>query len=114
MSVHAATPKKITTHTLQEMKHAGQKISMLTAYDYSMARIVDEAGIDVIVAQLSQRFAVALPECLEHHLIGALCPIQKSGDVEPWIGRGDFAQAGFQGARDVLSRPHRGEGEQQR
>jgi 3-methyl-2-oxobutanoate hydroxymethyltransferase len=49
MSVHAASPKKITTHTLQEMKHNGQKISMLTAYDYSMARIVDEAGIDVIL-----------------------------------------------------------------
>lgn len=49
MSVHAAAPKKITTHTLQEMKLAGQKISMLTAYDYSMARIVDEAGIDVIL-----------------------------------------------------------------
>ena len=49
MSVHHTAPKKITTHTLQEMKHAGQKISMLTAYDYSMARIVDEAGIDVIL-----------------------------------------------------------------
>ena len=49
MSLHAASPKKITTHTLQEMKQNGQKISMLTAYDYSMARIVDEAGIDVIL-----------------------------------------------------------------
>ena len=49
MSVHQTAPKKITTHTLQEMKYAGQKISMLTAYDYSMARIVDEAGIDVIL-----------------------------------------------------------------
>lgn len=49
MSVHTHSPKKITTHTLQEMKQAGQKISMLTAYDYSMARIVDEAGIDVIL-----------------------------------------------------------------
>ena len=49
MSVHAASPKKITTHTLQEMKQNGQKISMLTTYDYSMARIVDEAGIDVIL-----------------------------------------------------------------
>ncbi len=49
MSVHNTAPKKITTHTLQEMKYAGQKISMLTAYDYSMARIVDEAGIDVIL-----------------------------------------------------------------
>jgi 3-methyl-2-oxobutanoate hydroxymethyltransferase len=49
MSVHASNPKKITTHTLLEMKQAGQKISMLTAYDYSMAKIVDEANIDVIL-----------------------------------------------------------------
>ena len=41
--------KKVTTHTLQEMKQAGVKISMLTAYDFSMARIVDAAGIDVIL-----------------------------------------------------------------
>src|SRR6185295_18833275 len=41
--------KKVTTHTLQEMKQAGVKISMLTAYDYSLARIVDDAGIDVIL-----------------------------------------------------------------
>ena len=40
---------KITTHVLQEMKHNGEKISMLTAYDYSMAKILDEAGIDVIL-----------------------------------------------------------------
>lgn len=43
------TKKKITTHVLQEMKHKGEKISMLTAYDYSMARILDESGIDVIL-----------------------------------------------------------------
>lgn len=49
MSVHTSNPKKITTHTLLEMKQAGQKISMLTAYDYSMAKIVDEANIDVIL-----------------------------------------------------------------
>src|SRR3989304_1982359 len=41
--------KRITTHVLQEMKRRGEKISMLTAYDYSMARIVDDAGIDVIL-----------------------------------------------------------------
>jgi 3-methyl-2-oxobutanoate hydroxymethyltransferase len=41
--------KRITTHTLQEMKQRGEKISMLTAYDFSMARIIDEAGIDVIL-----------------------------------------------------------------
>lgn len=41
--------KKVTTHQLQEMKNSGEKISMLTAYDYSMAKIIDEAGVDVIL-----------------------------------------------------------------
>ncbi len=41
--------KRITTQTLQSMKQKGEKISMLTAYDYSMARIVDEGGVDVIL-----------------------------------------------------------------
>lgn len=41
--------KRVTVHTLQEMKQQLIKISMLTAYDYSMARIIDEAGIDVIL-----------------------------------------------------------------
>lgn len=41
--------KKVTTNTLQKMKVAGEKISMLTAYDFSFARIVDGAGIDVIL-----------------------------------------------------------------
>jgi len=42
-------PNKITTHVLQEMRNKGEKIAMLTAYDYSTARILDEAGIDVIL-----------------------------------------------------------------
>ncbi len=41
--------KRVTTNTLQEMKNRGEKIAMLTAYDYSMAKIVDEAGMDVIL-----------------------------------------------------------------
>jgi 3-methyl-2-oxobutanoate hydroxymethyltransferase len=41
--------KKVTTHVLQEMKNNGEKIAMLTAYDYSLARAVDNAGIDVIL-----------------------------------------------------------------
>jgi 3-methyl-2-oxobutanoate hydroxymethyltransferase len=50
MSVHKKSEiKKITTHQLQEMKNRGEKIAMLTAYDYSMARIIDGAGIDVIL-----------------------------------------------------------------
>ncbi|MBM3165776.1 MAG: 3-methyl-2-oxobutanoate hydroxymethyltransferase [Bacteroidetes bacterium] len=48
MSVHKEV-KKVTTHTLQEMKLAGRKITMLTGYDFSMARIIDKAGIDVIL-----------------------------------------------------------------
>jgi len=49
MSVHQQEPKKITTHQLQEMKSRGEKISMLTAYDFSMAKLIDAAGIDVIL-----------------------------------------------------------------
>ena len=50
MSIHSsANIKRITTHILQEMKNRGEKISMLTAYDYSMAKIVDEAGMDIIL-----------------------------------------------------------------
>lgn len=41
--------KRVTTHTLLSMKEAGEKISMLTAYDFSLAKIVDEAGIDIIL-----------------------------------------------------------------
>ena len=48
MSVHKDV-KKVTTHILQEMKNAGEKITMLTGYDFSMARIIDNAGIDVIL-----------------------------------------------------------------
>lgn len=48
MSIHKDV-KKITTHQLQEMKNRGEKIAMLTAYDFSMAKIIDAAGIDVIL-----------------------------------------------------------------
>ncbi len=48
MSIHKEI-KKVTTNVLQEMKRSGEKISMLTAYDYTMAKIVDDAGIDVIL-----------------------------------------------------------------
>jgi len=48
MSIHKQV-KKVTTHTLHEMKQAGEKISMLTGYDFSMAKIIDAAGVDVIL-----------------------------------------------------------------
>lgn len=49
MSVHKQELKKITTHQLQEMKNRGEKIAMLTAYDFSMAKIVDAAMVDAIL-----------------------------------------------------------------
>jgi 3-methyl-2-oxobutanoate hydroxymethyltransferase len=48
MSVHKEY-KRITTHALKDMKARGEKIAMLTAYDFSMAKIIDDAGIDVIL-----------------------------------------------------------------
>ena len=49
MSIHKKEIKKVTTRVLQDMKRNGEKIAMLTAYDYTMAQIVDAAGIDVIL-----------------------------------------------------------------
>ena len=49
MSNYLQDQRKVTTHRLAEMKQRGEKIAMLTAYDYSMARIIDEAGMDVIL-----------------------------------------------------------------
>jgi 3-methyl-2-oxobutanoate hydroxymethyltransferase len=48
MPVHSKA-RRVTTHVLNEMKLQGEKIAMLTAYDFSMARILDGAGIDVIL-----------------------------------------------------------------
>lgn len=49
MSTYTESNRKVTTHRLFEMKQRGEKISMLTAYDYSMASIIDQAGMDVIL-----------------------------------------------------------------
>ncbi len=48
MSIHKEV-KKVTTHVVQSMKENGEKISMLTSYDYSLAKIVDSGGIDIIL-----------------------------------------------------------------
>ena len=62
--------KKITTHVLQEMKRKGEKISMLTAYDYSLAQIIDDAGVDVILvgdsaANVMHGYETTLPITLD-------------------------------------------------
>ena len=63
--------KVVTTHQLQEMKSNGEKITMLTAYDYSMAKIIDQSGIDVILVGDSASNVMAgnettLPITLDH------------------------------------------------
>ncbi len=83
MSVHKEA-RKITTHTLQEMKRAGEKITMLTAYDYSLAKLVDKAGVDVILVGDSASNVMAgqvttVPITLEHMIYHAQC-VQRAVD----------------------------------
>lgn len=71
MSTAKGQIKKVTTHKLQEMKAAGEKIAMLTAYDYSMAKILDKAGIDILLVGDSASNVMAgnettLPITLDH------------------------------------------------
>ncbi|MBO7270360.1 MAG: 3-methyl-2-oxobutanoate hydroxymethyltransferase [Bacteroidales bacterium] len=49
MSVHQEDTRKVTTHRLWEMKQRGEKIAMLTSYDFSMAKLIDQSGMDVIL-----------------------------------------------------------------
>jgi 3-methyl-2-oxobutanoate hydroxymethyltransferase len=75
MSIHKEV-KKVTTNTLQLMKDAGEKISMITAYDFSFARIFDAAGIDVILVGDSASNVMAghettLPITLDHMIYHA-------------------------------------------
>jgi 3-methyl-2-oxobutanoate hydroxymethyltransferase len=73
--------RRVTTKTLQEMKKKGEKISMLTAYDFSMARMVDAAGIDVILVGDSASNVMAghettLPITLDHMIYHAASVIR--------------------------------------
>ncbi len=75
MSVHKEV-KKITTHVLQEMKLKGEKIAMLTGYDYTMAKILDKAGIDIILvgdsaSNVMAGFETTLPITLDHMIYHA-------------------------------------------
>ncbi len=79
MSV-AGKAMKITTNTLQEMKAANEKITMLTAYDFSIARILDGAGIDVIPVGDSASNVMAgndttVPITLDHMIYHAQCVV---------------------------------------
>ena len=83
MSVYGAA-RKVTTNTLQEMKRAGEKITMLTAYDYSLAKLVDKAGVDVILVGDSASNVMAgqvttVPMTLDHMIYHAQC-VQRAVD----------------------------------
>jgi 3-methyl-2-oxobutanoate hydroxymethyltransferase len=70
------TVKRVTTHVLNEMKLRGEKIAMLTAYDYSIARILDEAEIDVILvgdsaSNVMAGFETTLPITLDNMIYHA-------------------------------------------
>lgn len=77
MSV-AGKARKVTTNTLQEMKREGEPITMLTAYDFSLARIIDKSGIDVILVGDSASNVMAgndttVPMTLDHMIYHAQC-----------------------------------------
>ncbi len=78
--VVSSRAKKVTTHILQEMKRSGEKIAMLTAYDYSLARLVDGAGVDVILVGDSASNVMAgndttVPITLDHMIYHAQCVV---------------------------------------
>lgn len=75
MSVHQQV-KRVTTHTLQQMKRDNAPISMLTAYDFTMTRLLDQAGIDVLLVGDSASNVMAghettLPITLDHMIYHA-------------------------------------------
>lgn len=74
-------PTKITTQTVVDMKRRGEKISMITAYDYSMARVFDDAGIEMILVGDSASNVMAghettLPITLEHMIYHTSCVVR--------------------------------------
>ncbi|REL37557.1 3-methyl-2-oxobutanoate hydroxymethyltransferase [Rhodohalobacter sp. SW132] len=72
---------KVTTQTVVEMKKNGEKISMLTAYDYTMAGIVDSAGVDVILvgdsaSNVMAGFDTTVPMTLDHMIYHTSCVVR--------------------------------------
>ncbi len=72
---------KITTQTVVDLKRRGEKISMLTAYDYTMASIIDQAGIEIILvgdsaSNVMAGFETTVPMTLEHMIYHASCVVR--------------------------------------
>lgn len=74
-------PEKVTTQTVVEMKQRGEKISMLTAYDFTMASIIDQAGIDVILvgdsaSNVMAGYETTVPMTMEHMIYHTSCVVR--------------------------------------
>jgi 3-methyl-2-oxobutanoate hydroxymethyltransferase len=74
-------PAKITTQTVVDMKAQGEKISMLTSYDYTMAQIVDQAGIDIILvgdsaSNVMAGYETTVPMTLDHMIYHTSCVVR--------------------------------------
>ncbi|XWN36026.1 MAG: 3-methyl-2-oxobutanoate hydroxymethyltransferase [Balneola sp.] len=74
-------PAKITTQTVVDMKQQGEKISMLTAYDFTMAQIVDQAGIEIILvgdsaSNVMAGFETTVPMTLDHMIYHTSCVVR--------------------------------------
>lgn len=74
-------PPKVTTQTVVDMKQQAEKISMLTAYDYTMARIIDAAGIEVILvgdsaSNVMAGYDTTVPMTLDHMIYHASCVVR--------------------------------------
>ena len=74
-------PDKVTTQTVVSMKREGEKISMLTAYDFTMAGIIDSAGIDVILvgdsaSNVMAGFDTTIPITLDHMIYHTSCVVR--------------------------------------
>ncbi|CAF4982496.1 unnamed protein product [Rotaria sp. Silwood1] len=85
MSIHKEV-KKVTTNTLLKMKANGEKIAMLTAYDFSFAKIFDTAGIDVLLVGDSAGNVIAgyettVPVTLEQIIYHAQCVVRGLNSV---------------------------------
>ena len=114
----AGKAMKITTNTLQEMKEVGEKITMLTAYDFSTARILDGAGIDVILVGDSASNVMAgndttVPITLDHMIYHAQCVVKAVNralivcDMPFGSYQGDSKQALKKGTQKGLSKSAR-------
>ena len=74
-------PAKITTRTVVDMKQQGEKISMLTAYDFTMAQIIDQAGIEIILvgdsaSNVMAGFETTVPMTLDHMIYHTSCVVR--------------------------------------